>query len=319
MDEPGRPRFHELTGDGRDLSGCAWGHFGDGDEVGTLGMLTHQRVRDAAALVRRGKVFSLNWDLDSPGPAILGRGAVEHEVIAQDAGFDDVYREYYPQSSSQWDSLAHVQHPVHGFYNGFQRHDVDGTAGHHLGIHNWGRRGIVGRFVLADVAAYRERAGSPLDCSRRSVVTVREIEDVLESQGTQLHVADILLIRFGWISWYEGLDDSTRGRLGDGEPFECPGLSSAAETAEWMWDRSLSAVAADNPALEAMPFDVADPEGFLHYRLIPMLGMAIGEMFDLEELSADCASDSIYAGMLTAAPFNKLGGIGSPANALAIK
>jgi hypothetical protein len=53
--------------------------------------------------------------------------------------------------------------------------------------------------------------------------------------------------------------------------------------------------------------------------LIPLLGMTVGELFELGHLAADCASDGVYEGMLVAAPLNKLGGIGSPANALALK
>lgn len=313
------PAFDQLHGDHKRPAGSSWGLFGERDEVGTVGLLTDDKVRQAATLVRQGKVFSLNWDLDSPAPAILGRESLEHEVIPQDAGFDDRYRNFFPQASSQWDSLAHVRHPLHGFYNGFERGEVDGTRGRHLGIDNWARRGIVGRFVFADVGEYRRRNGSPIDCSQRTAVAAEEIGHVLESQGTELQGADILLLRFGWIKWYNDLDDAAKNLLGKGDLFPSPGLAATKQTAQWLWDKSIAAVAGDCPALEAMPFDTADADGFLHYRLIPLLGMAVGEMFDLETLSTDCASDGIYEGMFTAAPLNKAGGIGSPANALALK
>jgi len=60
-------------------------------------------------------------------------------------------------------------------------------------------------------------------------------------------------------------------------------------------------------------------EGFLHFRIIPLLGMAVGEMFVLDALAEDCAADGVYEGLFTSAPLNKVGGSGSPANALAIK
>jgi hypothetical protein len=47
--------------------------------------------------------------------------------------------------------------------------------------------------------------------------------------------------------------------------------------------------------------------------------MAVGELFDLGKLAVDCEEDGIYEGMFVSAPLNKLGGIGSPANAIAIK
>ena len=81
----------------------------------------------------------------------------------------------------------------------------------------------------------------------------------------------------------------------------------------------MAAVAADNPALEAMPFSRESVDGWLHYRLIPMLGIAVGELWQLDPLADDCARDGVWEGMLTSAPLRVPGGIGSPANALALK
>jgi hypothetical protein len=75
----------------------------------------------------------------------------------------------------------------------------------------------------------------------------------------------------------------------------------------------------DSPALEVLPVDQASIEGFLHIRLIPLSGIAIGEMFQLDALADDSAEDAVYEGSFAAAPLNKTGGSGSPANALAIK
>jgi hypothetical protein len=50
------------------------------------------------------------------------------------------------------------------------------------------------------------------------------------------------------------------------------------------------AVAADCPALEAFPFPARGQS--LHGTLLPLLGINLGEMFDLDALAADCAADS---------------------------
>ena len=47
--------------------------------------------------------------------------------------------------------------------------------------------------------------------------------------------------------------------------------------------------------------------------------MAIGEMFQLTDLAADCAQDGVYECLFVAAPLNIQGGTGSPPNGLAIK
>lgn len=50
-----------------------------------------------------------------------------------------------------------------------------------------------------------------------------------------------------------------------------------------------------------------------------MLGIPLGEFFDLDTLAADCADDGVYDFCFTSAPLRIPGGIGSPPNALAIK
>jgi hypothetical protein len=47
--------------------------------------------------------------------------------------------------------------------------------------------------------------------------------------------------------------------------------------------------------------------------------MAIGELWDLSRLAADCGADGRYEAFLVSAPLNKTGGIGSPPNAIALK
>jgi hypothetical protein len=50
-----------------------------------------------------------------------------------------------------------------------------------------------------------------------------------------------------------------------------------------------------------------------------MLGLPLGEMWNLEALAADCAADGRYECMFTSAPLNLPNGVASPPNALAIK
>jgi len=146
-----------------------------------------------------------------------------------------------------------------------------------------------------------------------------DLEATLQEERVKLETGDILLIRTGWVGWYESLDMDARARLAVPVYPDTPGLTRDEHTAEWLWDHHVAAVAADNIAVEALPVDNAHAGGMLHYRLIPLLGLAVGELFVLDPLARDCASDGVYEGMLVSAPLNKVGGSGSPANALAIK
>jgi hypothetical protein len=112
------------------------------------------------------------------------------------------------------------------------------------------------------------------------------------------------------------------------------GLRPGTATVRTLWDLHIAAVAADNPALEVWPPGVslrpedaerlrADPalaaEHFMHFSLLPLLGLPIGELFDLDGLAADCAADGRYTCLFTSAPLNLHAGVASPPNALAIK
>jgi hypothetical protein len=313
------PSYDQLGKDGASPPGSSWSVYGRDDQLGSVGLLTPEAVLEGASLVKKGAVFSLNWALELPSPALFTRQLITHTISFSDDGADDAYDSFYPQCSSQWDGLSHIRHPEYGFYQGHQKSAITGRPGTKLGVEHWARRGIVGRFVLADIERYRRATGRPVRADQFDETTVEDIEKCLELQGTQLNMGDVLLLRFGWISWYEGASQTKRELIGGKDNFPACGLSSSEESARWIWNRGLAAIAGDNPALEAQPFDPSKVDGFLHYRLIPLLGMAIGEMFALDELASDCADDNRYEGMFVSAPLNKLGGVGSTANALALK
>lgn len=321
------PKYKDLPVDPSKPPGSSWGLFGEDDELGTINLLTPERVASALHFARKGSVFSLNWDVEKPGPPILGRQPLEHHIIDLKPGADDFYNNFFPQASSQWDALCHMPHPNYGYYNGRTQADITGQPGSRNGIEHWARRGIVGRFVLIDIARYREEIGSPLRYDQSDAITPEDLDGALTQQQVKVEVGDVLLIRFGWVGWYESTTTETRLALANaGQSLRTPGLIGTEDMAEWLWDHHVSVVACDVPALEVLPsgpWSSDDPastyDSYLHFRVIPLLGLAVGEMFVLDELAEDCAADSEYYGLFTAAPINKVGGAGSPANALAIK
>jgi kynurenine formamidase len=314
------PAYDDLPIDPSAPAASSWGVFGPDDQVGTVNLLTADRVRSAAQLVRKGAVFSLNLDLEQPDPPLSGRRPMKHTIGRDAVSTDDWYDDFFPQRSSQWDALCHVGHPEHGFYNGCRWEDITGRPGSRNGIENWARRGISGRFVLADIGRYFEREGKPLDHTEDVAVGADDLAAVLADQGVALQGGDILLLRFGFLTWYHGTDADGRAyAAGDVTKIGNPGLSPDESTARWLWDNHVAAVATDNAALEKLPIDTGSVDTFLHFRVIAMLGIAVGELFDLDALAADCAEDGVYEGMFAAAPLNKVGGSGSPANALAFK
>jgi kynurenine formamidase len=312
------PTYDELTESRGHPAGTSWGLFGN--DIGTLNFITESARVGAASEIRSGAIFSLNLPTTEPSPPILGRRPLQHKRVNLDGGgLDDYYDSFFTQASSQWDALCHVRHPVLGFYQGYDASDVTSVVQPVLGIDQWAARGIAGRFVLIDVAGFLSRQGRPLDASTSFSINVSLLEEVLKDQGSQIRSGDVLLINTGWITWYRSLGPTERQALASGDLFPAPGLDPQEETARWLWNHQVAAVAADCPALERMPFDITQEDGFLHLRLIPKLGFAVGELFDLEALAVDCSRDGQYQGFFCASPLNTLGGAGSPANAVAIK
>lgn len=325
-----RPAYRELAARQDGLAGTSWGVYGTHDEIGTLQEATAERATAAARLVRRGAAFPLNLPLDEPDPPLFGRRRFTHTVVREPTSLDDRYDDLHPQASSQWDALAHVRHPRLGFYNGVPADEVGTGAGGRLGVDRWGERGIAARFVLLDVARARAAQGRPLRWDRRDEIGVDDLEAALAAQRVELAPGSVLLVRTGWLGGFRAAPASERSRIAAMVPSDdlardrelmppAPGLAAREDIAAWLWDHAVAAVAADNPALEAMPFSRDSVDGWLHYRLIPMLGIAIGELWELDALAADCAADGVWEGLLTATPLRVAGGIGSPANALALK
>ena len=56
----------------------------------------------------------------------------------------------------------------------------------------------------------------------------------------------------------------------------------------------------------------------LHQYFLALFGMPIGELWDLKALSEKCKELGRYSFVLTSAPLNVPGSIGSPPNALAL-
>jgi sugar/nucleoside kinase (ribokinase family)/kynurenine formamidase len=313
------PRYADLPtapGGGR----SAWGLFGSEDSVGLFNLQTPDKVAVAARLVRTGEVFSLNAEVTAVDPPMFRRGAVAHTLIPIDAGagYDDKLDNFYPQASSQWDSLAHVGYAPGRFYNGAANDDID--AGKRNTIDHWARRGIAGRAILLDIDALLGGAGTGFDPSRSRPVTVAELEAARRAAGVEFAGGDIVLLHTGYLRWYRAQDSEARARIAQPGAVASVGIERTEAMAEYLWDAHVVAVAGDNPAVEVWPPDSAGgPFGFLHRMLIGQFGLAIGELWWLDDLARSCRRDGRYEMFLTSAPLNVPGGAGSPANALAVK
>lgn len=310
---------------------ASWQAFGPGDQRGTANFATEQRVAAAAGLIRRGRQFGLDHPVTAFEPYPTGtRRSLEHHVFANNEFHrDDWVDSYYLQSSSQLDALRHIGHPVHGFYGGLtaDENTAETTA---LGIHTWAESGIVGRGVLLDVPRHFAARGLTYDTEQTIPLDAGILDEIAQAQGVEWRGGELLLLRTAWAERYLAKTPEQRARTAWRRS---PGLAQRESVLRWLWDHEIALVAADNLAVEADPVIESDfridgeqpPErgvdhsGMLHRPLIALLGMAVGELWKLDELAADCAEDGVYEFFLTVKPIHLIGGVGSPPNAIAIK
>lgn len=287
----------------------AWGVFGDDDRLGTVNLLTPERVRAAAGLVRSGEVIRLDLPLDQPDPPLFGRAPYRHDVFALSRNeMDDRLDNFHLQASTQWDALSHVRCREHGYWGG--RTDNPTEVHNDLGIDAWAERGITGRGVLLDVAS----ALGDLDPLTPTAITAEQLAEVAAAQGVEVGTGDVLCVRTGWVEAYRGLDRAGREAVAADPTFA--GLRGDEAMARFLWDHHVAALCCDNPAVEPAPGDPA--VGSLHRRVLPLLGLALGEMFDFDELATRCRHHGRWAFLFAAVPLNLPHGIGSPGNAVAI-
>jgi kynurenine formamidase len=295
-----------------------WGRWGASDQRGTLNHVTPERVAKAAREVTAGKLFDLSLPLDAHGPQRddTGNGrrnpmhvitmSPSDEALPGGLVTSDDMLIMHTQAATQWDGLPHVGYD--GFYyNGVPTSSVTTMGGAaRLGIDHY-LPGVTGRGVLLDIAHLR---GVPwLDPSFSIVAT--ELERAESAQGVKVGPGDIVLLRTGWVG--KGLVEGwANARYADN-----PGLER--DCGEWMHEREVAAIAADNWMVEVSPS--SDPENCapLHCIFLRDMGLPLGELFDLEALSKDCISDGRWSCLLVAPPLKITNGIGSPVTPIALK
>jgi kynurenine formamidase len=313
-----------------------WGRWGDADELGTLNLITTEKVAQAAGLVKHGKVFPLGVDFGSSGPqgAFHFRQNPLH-VMTIDGGDASTLAEYGPswlknpaaaqlsdywvtgpmrfnddviimplQAATQWDALSHVYYDDK-LYNGFPANSVTSLGAYHCGIDKVDGKGITSRGVLLDIVRLR---GVETFCELGDPITPAELDEAARTQGVTVECGDIVLVRTGW--WARFLETGNGGEPGAGLDWRC---------ASWLHDHQVAAVAADNLMVENPQSGIDGVFLPMHMLCLRDMGLMLGEYWDLTALAADCAADGVYEFQLIAPPLRVTGGVGSPVNPIAIK
>ena len=283
-----------------------WGRWGKEDQLGTANLMTADKRKKAAALVRSGTTVSLGHDVimekasDAPDPYVLKMTVSPDRQNATDR-FDI---DYHGGTFSHLDALCHVAYKEK-LYNGFDFQQTVTSGGcSKMGI-TAVKDGLVTRGVLIDIPRLK---GVPyLEPGTR--VYRDEIEAWEKRAGVQVGPGDAMLVRTG--RW------ARRAAVG-------PGRSSGLDPSflPFLKDRDVALLGGDS-AHETGPIDgVTLPSGgtypVIHRFAIVARGMNLLDNLDLEALAETAARLKRWEFMLVVAPPRVPGGTGSPINPIAI-
>lgn len=327
--------------------GSNWGDFGDDDQHGRMNLITEERRRLALAEVRDGRSFCLSLPLDRPGGMVLnprrkapelvpivrdGHVAFNMQMSKVDEHSTDVHSDdavlLYNQYSTHWDGFAHkgamfdadgdgVPEPL--FYNGFRITDEHGkgTQGDigavAVSITEMAETCVQGRGVLIDL---RHHLGD-----KRVNVDFDILSDILKADNVVVGEGDI-------VCFHTGLADLIMQSEGDPDPSvrtACAVIEGSDQRLlDWVTETGLSAIAADNLAVERSSTLGKNPHAChigtglpLHRHCLFKLGIHLGELWYLTELATWLRQNNRSRFLLTAPPLRLPGAAGAPVTPVA--
>jgi len=263
--------------------------WGPDDEAGAFNEVGPAQVRDAATLVRQGRIYDLAHVLHQDIPAFPGRTfrqyltSAAHQVNLRrpDAGPRGLGENNVnwvveqitatQQMGTHVDGLNHLQDGDRT-YNGYRLADIAEEYGtNRLGIDTLPQ--LVTRGVLLDIAAVRgvERLG-PGD-----VVTVREAVAALDAGALTLRPGDALLIHTGWGQLW-GVDN---------EAYAAAEPGAGLELGEWLAEQRIALTGADTWSYGAYPPEDPHLPFAVPQRLNTRHGVVVAENLRLTDLARD--------------------------------
>ncbi|KIW44437.1 uncharacterized protein PV06_02908 [Exophiala oligosperma] len=314
--QPRIPQFKDLPVDASHPPHSAW-IWGPDDQLGTLNFLTKSAVLQGASEMKIGERIGLDWSLNLSNVPADFRQGLKHEIFQIGPNVNDDVLELNTQSSSQWDGFRHWAFSDGRHYNGLEQSELERGGSTRNGIHEWCRKGIVGRGVLIDFVEYANLHDIEYDATAHYAITLEQIKEIAQECDIQFHHGDILIIRTGYTESLGSMSESDLTAVKErSSPWAAsyPGVENTLEMLGWLWDNRFAAVAGDAPGFEAFP-----PTKFrMHETLLSGFGMPIGELLYLPMLAKVCQRERRWTFFFTSQPLNVVGTVASPPNALAI-
>ena len=275
-----------------------WGRWGKDDQLGTINLITPEKRRRAAALVKDGVSVSLARDAEMEKAADVG-SPYERKML--NARIDMLTLMYHGFANTHMDALWH------GAFEGRSYNGVASSTGWENGAPTLSvlnlKQGIFTRGVLVDLP----RLKHVKYLEPGTAIYAEDLEAWEKMTGVRIGSGDAVFIYTG--RW------ARRAALGPWDVgAEDAGLH--ASVARWLKARDVAVVGHDG-ADDLAPSLVEGVRFPLHALLIAGLGMPLLDNCDLEAVAAEAAKRKRWVFLLTAAPLAINGGTGSPINPVA--
>lgn len=301
-----------------------WGRWGEVDEVGSLNFLTAAEVLRGVRSVRQGKVFTCGEVIGHPqgDPLWPGRDPAKREMLIDresyvrgdmmslpgGAEFADDRIQMFLQGSTQFDALGHVWYD-NKLWNGYDAAETNGGM-KKASILPIAQRGVVGRGILLDMAAYKGKEY----LEKGDLLSLDDLLGCAEQQGVTIEKHDVLCLRLGFLQLLH-----KQGPEVFYEDFMEPGLTYSKELVDWFHQMEIPCLSTDTISNETELDPALGIQIPLHCALMRNLGITFNEICNFEELARDCRSDGQWDFLYAAAPLKVAEATGAPVNVLAIK
>ncbi len=283
-----------------------WGRWGKQDQIGTVNLITPEKRKEAAALVKEGYSISLAHNAetekaaDNPSPffhTMLSTGAHPSGQFV----LDEYKVAYHGYAHTHMDALCHMA--WHGkMFNGFPQTDVTSQGAKELAVTGY-KNGIFTRGILVDIP----RLNNLPYLEPGAAIYPEDLDAWEKKVGVRIGSGDVIFIRTG--RW------ARRAAKGPWDPARVAGLY--ASTARWLKQRDVAMVGSD-AATDVMPSRVAGVVQPMHQLLLVAMGTPIFDNCDLEKVAEEAAKRGRWEFLVTGAPLSVPGGTGSPLNPIAV-
>ncbi len=278
-----------------------WGRWGDGDQLGTVNLITAAKRARARELARTGRTVSLARDI-GPQPALMYHATFPSNRERADVVLDRFDLVYHGYTITHVDALCHVAWDGQ-LYNGRPFMQSVSAAGATWCAIDALFDGITSRGVLLDVAAGRREGfvtvGRP--------VTPAELDAAAARTGVRVEPGDVVVVRSG--------DAAFRRAHPEWVPRVSPHPGLHLSCLEWFREKDIAAIAWD--MMDERPIGYAG-FGMGAHLAIPFLGLALVDNTDPERLAQACNEEGRWEFLFTASPIRLVGSTGAPAHPLAV-